>query len=68
MPTFFAAVPASLLPRHTALAQFRHTPAPVHPAPPHEYGGRNNKIFHSGGIHGTHIPRDSCRSSSGSQE
>ena len=25
-PTFFAAVPASLLPRHTALAQFRHTP------------------------------------------
>ena len=39
-PTFFAAVPASLFPRHTAPAQFRHTPAPRHPVPPHGYGGR----------------------------
>ena len=63
-PTFFAAVPASSVPRHTALAQFRYTPAPQHPAPPHEYGGRRNRFFHSGGTHGTHIPHDSCRSSS----
>ena len=51
-------MPASLLPRHTALAQFRHTPAPVHPAPPHGYGGRSNKIFHSGDTHGTHKPSE----------
>lgn len=63
-PTFFAAVPASLLPRHTAPAQFGHTPAPRHPAPPHGYGGRSNRIFHSGDTHGTHIPHGSCRSSS----
>ena len=63
-PTFFAAVPASLVPRHTALAQFRYTPAPRHPVPPHGYGGKHNRFFHSGGIHGTHIPHDSCHSSS----
>ena len=63
-PTFFAAVPASLVPRHTAPAQFRHTPAPRHPVSPHGYGGRNNRIFHSGDTHGTHIPHGSCRSSS----
>ena len=53
-----------LVPRHTALAQFRYTPAPQHPVPPHEYGGRRNRFFHSDDTHGTHIPHGSCRSSS----
>lgn len=65
-PTFFASAPVSLVPQRTASSQFRHTPAPLHPAPPHECGGRSNRLFHSGGIHGTHIPHGSCRSSSGS--
>lgn len=30
----------------------------------YRYGGRSNRIFHSGDTHGTHIPHGSCRSSS----
>ena len=63
-PTFFAFVPAfSVLP-HDCHEMRKQAPTPVHPVPPHGYGGRSNKIFHSGGIHGTHIPHGSCRSSS----
>lgn len=67
-PTFFASAPVSLVPQRTASSQFRHTPAPLHPAPPHECGGRSSRFFHSDDTHGTHIPHGSCRSSSESQE
>ena len=63
-PTFFASAPVSSVLPHCSHELRKRVPTPSHPAFPRGYGGRSNRIFHSGDTHGTHIPHGSCRSSS----